>query len=496
MALETKLVQKLSQSLLMTPQLQQAIKLLQLGRLEYLEAIEKELLDNPLLEEIKEEAPSRTTSDRETSDSGAVTTENSEPTPLVESGSADSGENAPPEQPAESKVDWEDYLENFTDYSGSATPRGLIDHEERPSLEATATRSETLTEYLIGQIRMAALPEGDERIAMHLIGNLDRNGYLQESLEDIAKTCGCPVTEAGRMLDFIRSLDPPGIGARDLKECLVIQLENLGLSDGLACRIVSNHLDKLEKRRYDLIAKAEAVAVEEVYKAVAAIRRLEPRPGRPFADESTRYITPDIYVYKVGSEYVISLNEDGMPKLRVSPYYLKLLRNEDSENVPNKSYLNERLKAASWLIRSIHQRQQTIYKVTESIVKFQREFLDFGISRLRPLVLKDVADDIGMHESTVSRVTTDKYVHTPQGVFELKFFFTTGLKGADGDVSSSSVKERIKSIIGAESPDDPVSDQQIVEILKKENISIARRTVAKYRESLGLESSASRKRHF
>ncbi len=287
-----------------------------------------------------------------------------------------------------------------------------------------------------------------------------------------------------------------GVAAKDLRHCLLIQLENMGLGQGLEAKIIRDHLDKLEKRRYDLIAKQEQVSVDDVSKAVGNIRRLEPRPARQFADDSTRYITPDIYVYRVGEEYVISLNEDGLPKLRVSPYYLKLLRNDEADNVPNKNYLNERLKAATWLIRSIHQRQQTIYKVTESIIKFQRDFLDHGISRLKPLVLKDVAEDIGMHESTVSRVTTEKYVHTPQGVFELKFFFTTGLKGGDGDVSSSSVKERIKAMIQGESNEAPVSDQQIVELLKQEGIQIARRTVAKYREGMGIESSAQRRRPF
>jgi RNA polymerase sigma-54 factor len=270
----------------------------------------------------------------------------------------------------------------------------------------------------------------------------------------------------------------------------------MGLGDSLEARIVANHLDKLEKKKYELIAKAENVEVEEIYKAITSIQSLEPRPGRPFGDDAIRYITPDIYVTKVGNEFVISLNEDGLPKLRVSPYYLELLKNTDADNSVNKAYLNERLKAATWLIKSIHQRQQTIYRVTESIVKFQREFLAQGISKLRPLVLKEVADDIGMHESTVSRVTTNKYVHTPQGVFELKFFFTTGIRSGDGEVSSSSIKDKIKNVISAEPADNPLSDQQIVDILKQQEIDIARRTVAKYREALGIESSSKRKKLF
>jgi len=498
MGLETKLVQKLSQSLLMTPQLQQAIKLLQLGRQEYLEAIEKELMENPLLEEAKETGPTisgiehpvpqaeNRPSELYDSSAGEEVNKNSTETTL----------EAKPADDTRQSTEWEDYLENFSDFRGSATPKGLVDYEDRPSAEATLSKGQSLCEHLLAQIRLTDLSEKDEEIALHIVGNLDKNGYLCATLEEIAQVCCCRESDVARVIEFIQSLDPPGVGARDLRECLIIQLDNQGRGASLEARIVQKHLDKLERRRYDLIAKAEQVAIEEVYKAVSAIKKLEPRPGRSFADEATRYIVPDIYVYKVGGEYVISLNEDGLPKLRVSPYYLTLLHSDEANNLPNRAYLNERLKAASWLIRSIMQRQQTIYRVTESIVKFQRDFLDHGISKLKPLVLKDVADDIQMHESTVSRVTTNKYVHTPQGVFELKFFFSTGIKTAEGDVSACSIKEKIKNIIAAESPENPISDQGIVDLLKKENINIARRTVAKYRESLGIESSSRRKKLF
>lgn len=486
MALETKLVQKLSQSLLMTPQLQQAIKLLQLGRLEYKEAIEKELLENPILEEVKEDEDY---DPRKQSERQQDPEQPSAPEPQVEAEAAIKPEN-------EAKIDWEDYLESFTDSRGSATPRGALDSEDRPPLEATLTKEETLQEHLLEQVRHAELQEEERATALHIIGNLDKDGYLCCTVEELCQECGQDQPHVTAVLDTVRSFDPPGVGAKDLADCLAIQLEQMGLGEALESRIVRSHLDKLEKRKYDQIAKAENVAVDAVYKAVTTIQSLEPRPGRPFADDTTRYIIPDIYVYKVGGEYVISLNEDGLPKLRVSPYYLELLRRTDADNLPNRTYLNERLKAASWLIKSIHQRQNTIYRVTESIVKFQREFLDAGIEKLKPLVLKDVADDIGMHESTVSRVTTNKYVHTPQGIFELKFFFTTGIKTAAGDVSSSTIKEKIKNLIASESPDDPISDQKIVEILKEQNIDIARRTVAKYRETLGILSSSKRKKLF
>ncbi|MBN8548004.1 MAG: RNA polymerase factor sigma-54 [Deltaproteobacteria bacterium] len=487
MGLETKLVQKLSQSLLMTPQLQQAIKLLQLGRLEYKEAIEKELLENPILEEVKEDEDfdPRKQADRPEPEVEAAAS----PEPQIEA-----------EQPAkgdqEAKVDWEDYLESFIDSRGSATPKGQNDSEDRPPLEATLTREESLQEHLLEQLRHVELSDEERSIAMHIVGNLDKDGYLCGSVEELAQDCQLDVESVKSVLETVRSFDPPGVAASDLGQCLLIQLDQMGLSEALESRIVRDHMDKLEKRKYDQIAKAENVSVETVYKAVTTIQGLEPRPGRPFADDTTRYVIPDIYVYKVGGEYVISLNEDGLPKLRVSPYYLELLRRNDADNLPNRTYLNERLKAASWLIKSIHQRQNTIYRVTESIVKFQREFFDSGIEKLKPLVLKDVADDIGMHESTVSRVTTNKYVHTSQGIFELKFFFTTGIKTAGGDVSSSTVKDKIKNLIAAEPPDDPISDQKIVEILKQQNIDIARRTVAKYRETLGILSSSKRKKLF
>ncbi len=497
MALETKLLQKLGQSLLLTPQLQQAIKLLQLGRLEYKEAIDKEMLENPILEELKDSGES---SDNSNMDPAAL--QSSEPGqngPLVEDRSPSSSQ---PDDAAKSRektpIDWEDYLESYSDWRGSATPRGSNDYEDRPSIEQTLTRCETLEEHLFAQLRLQELGERNLEIAQQVVGNLNRSGYLCSSYDEIAEAAQCTTEQVRAIVEVVKTLDPPGMGARDLRECLLFQLENLGLENDLEGRIVRHHLDKVEKRKYDQIAKAEGVDLEAISKALTTIQTLEPRPGRQLAEDTTRYVVPDIYVYKVGEEYIITLNEDGLPKLRLSPYYLQILKSADKENLPNKEYLTERLKAASWLIKSIHQRQNTIYRVTTSIMKFQRQFLDHGIEKIKPLVLKDVADDIGMHESTVSRVTTNKYVHTPQGVFELKFFFTTGLKSSIGgeDVSSSAIKEKIRSLIASEAPNAALSDQDLVELLKKENIDIARRTVAKYREALGIDSSSRRKKVF
>jgi RNA polymerase sigma-54 factor len=484
MGLETKLVQKMGQSLLMTPQLQQAIKLLQLGRLEYKEAIDRELLENPALEEARDEMQSH----------GLPVPEQQPNEPTILSNPNTSGTsdeslgNSPTVEP---KADWDDFSDAFSDYQGSASAKGQSDLEDRPYQEVASSSAESLEQHLLNQVRLHDFSEQDRFIAQHITGNLDRDGYLECTHDEIAAATSCDVEDVAMVADSLRFFEPVGTCTRSLQECLVTQLEFRGIGDSLESRIIKNHTDKLEKRKYDQIAKAEKVAMDEVARAIRSIRTLDPKPGRAYSDETTRYVVPDVYVQKVGNDWVITLNEDGVPRLRISPYYSQLLKEPDSSN---KTYLTERLRAASWLIKSIQQRQQTIYRVTESIMKFQRPFLEHGIDKLRPLVLKDIADDIEMHESTVSRVTTEKYVHTPQGIFELKFFFTSGIKTSNGDISSSSVKERIKNIIAAEPPSNPVSDQHIVEMLKAEKIDIARRTVAKYRESLSIASSSQRKK--
>lgn len=489
MALETRLLQKLSQNLLMTPQLQQAIKLLLLNRQEYKEALERELLENPVLEEAPEESQQQNTSPQDNSSDNE--NDGRKELPVDES-------EIPPASSEtlfgdENSSRLEEFMESISDARELSTPRGLFDFEDKPQFDATLTKAQSLQDFLISQIRLLEVPKEDQFIIYNIIGNMDKNGYLRSELEEISIICKRPVEDVQRILEFIQSLDPPGVGSRTLKECLLIQLAQLGLAESLSAIIVEKHLDKLERKRFDLISKEEKAPLDEVYRAVSIIRGLEPYPGRPFSDEAPRYIVPDIYVTKDGESYVITLNEDGLPKLRISPYYLDMLRNKDA----NKAYLNDRLKAASWLIRSIHQRQSTIYRVAESIMKHQREFLDYGISKLKPLVLKDVADDIGMHESTVSRVTTNKFVHTPQGVFELKFFFSNGIRtSTGGEMSSSSIKEKIRALISTEDPHNPISDQKIVDVLRAENIDIARRTVAKYRENLNIPPSSRRKQLF
>lgn len=492
MALEARLVQKMGMGLRMTPQLQQAIKLLQYGQLEFVEAIQEEILKNPLLEKV-DEFEGETKSIREKIIDGD---RNGDSDQQASNQNTMGGEQAEAPAPAQSEnnSDFEKYLEDLSDWRGAATPKGTFDHDELPSLEATASREETLYQHILEQLRMLDLCESEQKIALSVVGNLNEDGYLCATDEEIANDSHSSQDDVHSVIEMIQRLEPAGVAARNLTECLLIQLENIGLESGLEGKIVKDHLLSLEKKKYDQIAKTENVTVENVYKAVLTIQKLEPRPGRNFPGEDVRYVTPDIYVTKVSNEYVVSLNEDGLPKLRISPYYLNLLKSEG--NAEQKAYVTEKLKAATWLIKSIHQRQSTIFKVTESIVKRQRDFLDFGVEKLKPLTLKDVADDIGMHESTVSRVTTQKYVHTPQGVFELKYFFTSGIKGGTGEVSSSAVKERIKQLIAAEDNQHPISDQQLVDLLKKESIDIARRTVAKYREALGILTSSQRKKPF
>lgn len=490
MGLEAKLVQKMGQSLLMTPQLQQAIKLLQLGRLEYKEAIERELLENPVLEEARDESEYSTLPAPEPEPNG----------PAVLAASAENSDSAESQSSStEPKADWDDYADTFTDYQGSASVKSTLDYEDRQPPEVVATRNESLEQHLLQQARLHDFSPSEKAIAQHLIGNLDRDGYLECTHEEIAAACECDLEDVISVADTIRFFDPPGVCARNLQECLLTQLEARGLGDRLEARILTKHLEKLEKRRFESIAKEEGISLEQVAAAINSIRSLEPRPGRPFSDETTRYVIPDVFVHKVAGEWVVTLNEEGVPRLRVNPHYTSLLKNKEHESSTpaNNTYISEKLRAANWLLKSIQQRQQTILRVTESIMKVQREFLEHGIDKLKPLVLKEIADQIDMHESTVSRVTTEKYVHTPRGVFELKFFFTSGIKTASGsDISSSSVKERIKTIIAAESPSNPISDQQIADMLKAEKIDIARRTVAKYREMLGIPSSSQRKELF
>jgi RNA polymerase sigma-54 factor len=344
------------------------------------------------------------------------------------------------------------------------------------------------------QLQMSDLSPEERAAAEWVLGNLDDDGYLQSSVEDVARQAGVAQDIVERALVGVQRLDPAGVGARNLRECLLLQLRALGVDDPLVYALVEDHLDALQKRDFRGIARALGKSLEEVGAAAHVIARLDPRPGRAYGGDDPIYITPDIYVHKVGDEFHIVLNEDGLPKLRINSLYRDVLARDKAVAKDTREYVQDKVRSALWLIKSIHQRQRTIYRVMESIVRHQREFFERGIAHLRPLNLRDVADDIGMHESTVSRVTTSKYAHTPQGIFELKYFFNSSINRIDGEaIASESVKEKIRRIIAAEDGRRPLSDQRIAEMLKNANIDIARRTVTKYRESMNILSSTRRR---
>jgi RNA polymerase sigma-54 factor len=484
MALEIKQAPKLAQQLVITPQLQQAIRLLQLTRLELVEMIDQEMKENPLLEEIEEEKD----------DKGSLAKESSE-------------EESPPaeQRPAEvrgegegiSEFDWENYLENSNLTPIERQGDSDRDGEERPSFENFLSERRTLTDHIHWQLQLSRLSEDEHRVGAWIIGNLDEDGYLKTSLEDVSIEMGIPLDQVEAVLRRVQQFDPAGVGARDLKECLLIQLEQSSNRDPIAEKIVAEYLALLKNRNYSLLAKRMGVSLDRVKQAALRISQLEPKPGRAFGGEVVQGIIPDVYVYKLEGEYVIYLNEDEIPRLRVNPLYRNILTSSRQSPEGDKRYIQEKMRSALWLIRSIHQRQRTIYRVAKSIVKFQREFLDRGIQYLKPLVLRDVAEDIQMHESTISRVTHNKYVHTPQGIYELKYFFNTGIASSGGEeMASESVRNLLREIIVKEDPKKPYSDEKLVQILKGMNIHIARRTISKYREAMKILSSNERRKVF
>jgi RNA polymerase sigma-54 factor len=480
MALEIRQNLKLTQTLIMTQKLQQAIKLLQLSRMELLDEIHQALETNPVLEDIQ------------TEDRGPETTDGESYTPSTENLTAEAEPNGDGE--GKSPLDDWDWTNFFRDQEAAPSFR---EHEEReiPSFENLNAQKTSLKSHLTWQMRMAELEEGDERIATLIIGNLDPQGYLQASVEEIAQELEVEPSRVEKVLHIVQTFDPTGVAARDLGECLLLQVKGLGIEDPLVIDIINRHLTNLANRNYQAIARDLKVSVEEVFDAGEVIAQLDPKPGRSFDMEDPAYINPDVFVQKIGDDYVITLNEDGLPKLRVSNFYLEALRNPEKLNDSARAYIQKHLDSALWFIRSIHQRQKTLYRVSESIVRFQNDFLDQGLAYLKPLTLRQVAEDVQMHESTISRVTTGKYMHTPQGLLDMKFFFNSGLNLALGDqIASESVKEKIRQIVQSENPENPLSDQEIADILRKDNVIIARRTVAKYRGMLGVLSSSKRKK--
>ncbi len=496
MGMEMRLHLKLSQQLVMTPQLQQAIKLLQLSRMELVDLVHEEMLENPMLEDDLE---SQAEQGRERVEIGGeadaerhIEHAGETETPVTDAAKASDNTEVKADGTAVNEIDWENYLDSYT--MGPPMPAYRPDNDELPSYEATLTKGATLYDHLTWQLKMSGLDDRQIEIGLSIIGNIDASGYIKEPpLAEIAADEGCTEEECEIVLEKIQTFDPIGIGARTLAECLLIQAMYHQEDDDVLVKIIKDHLGNLEKKNYQAIARDLKVELEEIYEAAKIIMEFDPRPGRQYASDDPHYITPDVYIHKVGDKFFVVPNDDGLPKLKISSFY----RSAMSDSNGAKDYIQDKLRSAQWLIRSIQQRQRTIIKVTESILKFQREFFEKGIAYLKPLILRDVAEDIGMHELTISRVTTNKYVHTPQGIFELKFFFNSGISRTNGeDLASQAVKSKIKKIISDEDCKRPFSDQKIVELLKKTGIDIARRTVAKYREQMGILSSSKRKQLF
>jgi RNA polymerase sigma-54 factor len=514
MALEVKLAHdlRLRQQLVMTPQLQQAIKILQLSLPELEAVVQSELDANPMLEPL-DQSVAETAANAVDGEDLKLPADGEPLPPEAEPGSADpesdwgqmAVEPTPPvvteapdaaaemREPSLDKVDWREYLETHSNnWQDGEVPND--DDERRQTLENTLTHKDSLEDHLMRQLRESSLDHDQRRIGAAIIYNLNDDGYLETPLIELSAQLETSVEEVESVLRRIQRLDPPGVAARDLRECLLGQLENLGMEESLGARIVRQHLDLLEKHRYNEIAKALNVGLDMVKEAAHTIASLEPKPGRDYGGAEPAYIVPDVYIQKIGEDFVVTLNESAVPRLRLATYYQRVL-NDSEVGADTKEYLQERLRSAKWLVKSIYQRLQTIFKVANSIVKFQRPFFEHGVGHLRPLVLKDVAEDIGMHESTISRATANKYAHTPQGIFELKFFFTSGVKATDGeDVSAETVKEKIRTLVAGEGQDNPLSDQAIADILHRDQINIARRTVAKYRQALGILPSSRRKK--
>ena len=562
--MQMKMQMKMSQQLIMTPQLQQAIKLLQLSRSELEELIEQTLIENPVLEE----GIDMDTFPNKTEDSQETTETAESPEVVADTDDFETARENEPEKKDQDEIDWQQYIEQVEQFGGYQERRYNVasEDEEGPSIEATAAQTESLADHLVWQLDMLDLSKLEYLAGAHLIGNIDNDGFLVTSIRELLESqrdlydqivakhksgdlpdlpeidpdmldlkfqsgkptqkkknkkeepsdfveevnvleeepkktellsAACSFVE--NVLVKIQQFNPNGVGARSLQECLLIQLDILGESGNLCSRIVKNDMPLLESKDLKKIARRQKQDIEQVIEAYRLIMSLEPKPGREFiANPSHHYIIPDVYIYQKDHEYKVALNSAGMPRLRISNYYKDLTNTLEDDGSLTKDYILEKVKAGQWLLKSIEQRQKTIYRVTKSILRFQKEFFEKGIHYLRPLVLKDVAEDIDVHESTVSRITTNKYVHTPQGIFELKYFFTSGIDQGRGEaVSSKRIKDMIMQMVQKENLKSPYTDLQIADVLeRKSGIKVARRTVAKYREALNILPSNKRKQLF
>ena len=467
---------KQRQQLVMTPKLQQALKLLQMPTIELQQMLKQEIMENPLLDE---------------EDELLETQEEEQERQETETKEEEKATDPDPDEPEE-KVDWEEYLQ-----SGWEMSAGLGEEVQEDFVERVPVAKRSFTDQLISQLRIATDDERTIEIGDYLVGSLDESGYLTCDLEEVAQTFRTGVDEVGKVLGIIQTFDPPGVGARNLQECLLIQLGARGLEDSLAAKIIRDHFDDFKQKRYPELAKKLKVSIQEIQNQSQVISTLDPKPGFEIVAADPQYVIPDLVVDKVDDKYVVYLNDKNIPRLRINHVYQEeLLKDGKDGDRETKEFIQSRLKSARWLIQTIEQRRRTMVKVMECIVDKQREFFEKGTTYLRPLTLQQVASEINMHESTVSRVTTSKYVQTPRGVFALKFFFSSSLGTQDGgEISAKSAKDKIRRIIEQEDSHNPLSDQKIADILKKDGLNIARRTVAKYREQLGLLPARMRRQY-
>ena len=464
------------QQLVMTPKLQQALKLLQMPAIELQQMLKQEIMENPLLEEVEDYLETQEEEERQRE---KETEKNSdEPS---EDGQGD-GED----------IDWAEYFQ-----SGFEIGYGLGEETQEEFFERVPVAKRSFTEQLISQLRIATDDERTIIVGDYIVGSLDESGYLTCELEEVANTFGVPVEEVGRVLKIIQTFDPPGIGARNLQECLLIQLSAQGLQDSLAAKIIRDHFKDFKQKKYLEVSKKLKIPIQEVQNQCKIIAQLDPKPGLEIMAGDPQYVIPDLVVEKVDDKYVVYLNDRNIPRLRISQAYQEeLMKDKTTGDKETKEFIHSRLKSARWLIQTIEQRRRTMVKVMECIVEKQREFFEKGTAFLRPLTLQQVASEINMHESTVSRVTTNKYVQTPRGVFELKFFFSSSLGTTDGnEISAKSAKDKIRRIIEAEDAYNPLSDQKIADMLMSGGLNIARRTVAKYREQLNILPARMRKQY-
>ncbi|RMF96241.1 MAG: RNA polymerase sigma-54 factor [Candidatus Schekmanbacteria bacterium] len=480
MAYEVKLQLKQTQKLVMTTELRQAIQLLTLSRLELQQTIKEKLLDNPLLEEVPEPV---------SEDIPSIDLTNASP---AEKGAEDGSRNGDNSEPLK-EVNWEEFLQSYQENAGYNLSSDFS--EEAPNLENMIAAKETLSEHLHKQLALVVSNDEESKIGSLIIGNINENGLLSMSLEEMAQRYEIDLDRLRSVHRLFRDFVPEGVAAENLQQCLMIQLENRGMKDSPAYEILKNHMDELTTLNIRRISESTGISEGEVKKALKVIRELDPKPARNFGGDEIRYIIPDVYVVKVDDDFVVYLNEEGLNNIRISQSYKKMISKMKLHDDETKEYIEQKMRSALWLLKTIQQRQRTIYKVAKSIVEKQRPFFEKGISHLKPMILKEIADDVDLHECTVSRVTSNKYMHTPHGIFELKFFFSSGIVANNGDsISSESIKERIRNIIQSEDKTKPYSDEKIVQILAKDNIFVARRTVAKYREELNFLPSSKRKK--